>query len=310
VTPRVDPESGKYFVGVLIRESLLVKSASESGVESEIERLSSKFVDAEGKEICRCVVDFDTRETIFEDIFTTRGQRIKKYSLLYSQDGVEKEYDILENFNPDNVPVYIGNNQLVIGGGYHDYLSNRVVTFANNTPSSLFLTLHELGHYAGGHNPDLHKFKRFYDIQNDYKFFPVWTSDMIYGLIPDLEYIVDNTPGGVANIDMGAVSEGLQPFIDELAKIQSERHTDKASAKYKEWREKITILQKNILSFEVKKGVTVFDILCIPTAIIERDAEYRAILATKKIKKDTGIDLFKKFPAPKPDENLIKKTLR
>ncbi len=48
----------------------------------------------------------------------------------------------------------------------------------------------------------------------------------------------------------------------------------------------------------------VIDILRLPTLLVERDAEYGALIGLRAIKKETGIDLFQQFYARKETDNI------
>ena len=278
------PTENRYRFGFFIQSELRSGERIETvDLDGRIVlRQHGKMYDADGKEACSYQYDLDTgssqRIGLNKENKPELARRLRSF-ILRAPGKETKEIDILERFNPKNIPVYVSQGSGHGNAGVHHSYENEIVLqrVAGNF-CDVHVLLHELRHAQQDHDPQLHKIKDFYGAEEWYR----------------------NKNNRLAQWNTVSLVEELK-VISKLAGLKSleEKLDDN------QFRKKLRdIVQENqdkidfekempaIPAIEVSAGITIEDILMLPRRIMERDAEFGALSAERKIRQETGIDLF------------------
>ncbi|NQV89986.1 PDZ domain-containing protein [Candidatus Uhrbacteria bacterium] len=250
---------------------------------------------------------------------------LKKYVLIYeSPEGRLMEVDILERFNLTEAECFI--DPTLPSSGVCYWNNNQVSIKSLVTQITPHILAHEFRHAQQGvkehgdrtddgddpigeilrQNLYIPSTTRNYDQK------AFWDKRLKRGGIQILKTCL--RVGGVVKTDeeagcaLGSVSEAFARLQDaqekfaQLREIQFSRNSIEADAHRRTSllaaQEELTNAREHIpdSTTEISKGVTLMDILRLPTLMIERDAEYGALTALRELKRETGIDLLEANP--------------
>ncbi|OGH60212.1 MAG: hypothetical protein A2725_04585 [Candidatus Magasanikbacteria bacterium RIFCSPHIGHO2_01_FULL_33_34] len=280
------PAENRYRAGFMFQSELRPEEKIETLDLGDyiVLRYHGKMYDANGKETCSYQYDLDKdttqRSGLNEKNQTDSVRRLRSF-ILQSPKEEQKKIDILARFNPKNVPVYIAQKSGTKTTGIHERNKNEVIL---QRPGGNFydvhILLHELRHTQQEDNPSLHKLGSFYVNEESLK------NENIDN--PLIQLNPDSLVNKLKIISKLAGLNGLEKLLNDSSILKKlwniiEEHQDKM-----DFGKEIP----DILAVEISPGVTIKDLLMLPTRVIERDAEFGALIAERKIRQETGIDLF------------------
>ena len=239
-------------------------------------RHHGKMYDADGKEACSYQYDLGKgtieRSGLHKENKTDLARRLRSFILRAPGDET-KEIELLDRFNSKNVPVYVSQGSGTESAGVHNPYANEVVL--QRTVGDFYdvhVLLHELRHAHQDDNPLLAKLAPFYGAEKlelgqwdpEFLIKKLKTISTLAGL-NGLEEKLDDAQLGKKLWDIVQEGQDKMDFEKEIPAV---------------------------LAVEVAPGITIEGILMLPKRIMERDAEFGALSAERKIRAEIGIDLF------------------
>ncbi len=245
-------------------------------------RHHGKMYDAERKEACTYQYDLGKgtiqRAGLHKENKPELARRLRSF-ILRAPGKEKREIELLDRFNSKNVPVYVSQGSGSQNAGVHHPYANEVVLqrIAGNF-CDVHVLLHELRHAHQDENPRISKIKDFYGAEN----------------------LGRNEGEGLAQWDPDSLIKKLKAIskLAGLNGLEGKLDDDKLGKKLwdivQEGQDKGDFEKEipTVLAVEVAAGLTIKDILMLPRRIMERDAEFGALSAERRIRQETGIDLF------------------
>ncbi|OGH93043.1 MAG: hypothetical protein A2563_04670 [Candidatus Magasanikbacteria bacterium RIFOXYD1_FULL_40_23] len=280
------PTENRYRAGFMFYSEL----RSEEKVETIdldgyiVLRHHGKMYDVDGKESCLYQYDLDKVAIecrgLHKENETDLMQRLRSFVLRTPGDET-KEIDLLERFNPKNTSVYIAQRSSSKNAGVHKPLTNEVILqrLAGNF-FDVHALLHELRHTQQGDNPQLAKLESFYGVENlgrneeSNNGLSSWNPESLAMTLKSISKLA-----GLKNLGAKLYDDQVWEKLWDII----EGDHDQAVVREKE---------SAMLAIELAPGITIKDLLMLPRRMVERDAEFGALLAERKIREETGIDLF------------------
>lgn len=169
VSPRFNEKTRRHTLGIAALEENHVLTTID-GKERLLHRRFVPMKNIKGDDICQAYYDIDPEPTDIRypgrDEQVMRGNRIMSVVLEATTAG-GRPIDLLEEFNPHDVPVYLTelNSDRK---GFHDISRNRVIIHGFEGPGGVEVLLHELRHVEQRDDPRFSRISPLYGLERIY----------------------------------------------------------------------------------------------------------------------------------------------
>lgn len=266
--------------------------------EKKSESICGTWRDAEGNIVCDYEIELEAKK-VHKNIHgeMLRVQQCKSFKIISPTS--EKSIDIIQQFNPTHVPIFLCEDLDDIAGGF-DRIDKFIVVAKREHQSIAKTILHELRHVQ---QPSEKRFSNIDDMYGAETLFTkkqrVWDMNTYQALLIRLEILQLIIPP----LEEIVLTDFVH-FVDEQVLLIEEISADFTIPR-DEVEQKCIAIQQDILQFKLLRDITVHDALSYPKWLLERDAEYGALMSMREIKKEIGVNLFASFGGMELPKDIV-----